>query len=206
MRDLLYTVKELNLFTHDLETSRGYYDAQLERKCKASALGTYKRYKKAYTKLLDIDAEKQEGETKQASIIAPMEGLLNCIDRSIENFDVDTNLDLGMEAVRWAIEKKKTQQGFTALEETIKTFLCCHYGLNEATEEDRDWISKDICRYLNLNYVKTKKKEKFQKMNVEEYCLNSGCMMQKMGALTKLKVKEKRFITCFLRFQRNCSS
>lgn len=38
MRDLLYTVKELNLFTHDLETSRGYLYVQLERKCKLSAL------------------------------------------------------------------------------------------------------------------------------------------------------------------------
>ena len=198
MRDLLYTVKELNLFTHDLETSRGYYDVQLERKCKASALGTYKRYKKAYTKLLDIDAEKQEGETKQASIIAPMEGLLNCIDRSIENFDVDTNLDLGMEAVRWAIEKKKTQQGFTALEETIKTFLCCHYGLNEAAEEDRDWISKNICRYLNLNYVKTKKERKVSEDECRRILFEQWMHDAENGRFNEIESKREKVYNMFL--------
>ena len=34
------------------------------------------------------------------------------------------NTATGMAAVQWAINKSLTQQGFTALEETIKTYIC----------------------------------------------------------------------------------
>ena len=127
-----------------------------------------------------------------------MEGLLNCIDRSIENFDVDTNLDLGMEAVRWAIEKNKTQQGFTALEETIKTFLCCHYGLNEAAEEDRDWISKDICRYLNLNYVKTKKERKVSEDECRRILFEQWMHDAENGRFNEIESKREKVYNMFL--------
>ena len=43
-----------------------------------------------------------------------MEGLLSRIDESIADFNVDTNLEMGMATVRWAIDKKNIQQGFTA--------------------------------------------------------------------------------------------
>lgn len=154
--ELFKITKELNCLTHNLETSRGYYKDGKNREM--SALGTYKEYKKNYFQMMEKDQQKEDRNEKQTAIIKPMEGLLQCIDKSVEIFDVDTNLEMGMAAVRWAIDKKNTQQGFTAFEETIKTFLCNYYGLDEKEEKDRDWISKNICRELSENYDEKNKK------------------------------------------------
>ena len=42
-----------------------------------------------------------------------------------------------------------TQQGFTALEETIKTYLCNRYELDEMQRCDREQICKGVCNCLN---------------------------------------------------------
>ena len=66
-------------------------------------------------------------------------------------FQVDTNLELGLAAIQWAVENKKTQQGFTALEETMKTFLCNYYDFPEDEELYRDKICKSACIKLYMN-------------------------------------------------------
>ena len=114
------------------------------------------------------DEQKEDQEERQGSIIKPMEGLLSRIDESIAGFNVDTNFEMGMATVRWAIDKKNIQQGFTAFEETIKTFLCEYYGLDERSEEDRDHICKNICRELNLNYKNKCKDKNISEMEARE--------------------------------------
>lgn len=166
MGDLSKVVKELQGLTHGLETSRGYYNSEKERQNKGvkSTLGAYKRYKRAYNNLNENDEKRMGENEKQRNIIKPMRGILKCIDESISEFDVETNLEIGLASVKWAIDKKKTQQGFTALEETIKTFLCERYGLND-TMEDRERVAKNICRVIHENAGKLG--EEIEGLNVD---------------------------------------
>lgn len=200
MSELFKITKELNNFTHNMETSRGYYDPEKEKKTnkkEMSVLGAYKEYKKFYDLMKDNDSQKENQEERQSTIIKPMEGLLARIDESIADFDVETNLDVGMASVKWAIDKKNIQQGFTAFEETIKTFLCEYYGLDERTEEDRDRICKNICRELDKNYKN--KRKNFTDIEAREEIYKEWAVQKKTeGKLEISSDKDTRIHEMFL--------
>ena len=194
MSELFKLTKELNNFTHNMETSRGYYDPQKEKntnKKEMSVLGAYKEYKKYYNLMKEDDEQKKDQEERQGSIIKPMEGLLSRIDESIADFNVDTNLEMGMATVRWAIDKKNIQQGFTAFEETIKTFLCEYYGLDERSEEDRDHICKNICRELDLNYKNKCKDKNISEIEVREAICKEWIIRKKKEGRIELSCDKK---------------
>lgn len=79
----------------------------------------------------------------------PLKRLLKVMDDKMKVFDVNTNLETGLAAVKWGIDHKQSQQGLTALEESIKTFLCNEYGLNEKKKRDREDICKSVCNELS---------------------------------------------------------
>ena len=54
------------------------------------------------------------------------------------------NYEIGLETVRWSIDNEMIEQGYTALEETIKTFLCYKYDIDERFEETRGWVDAVI--------------------------------------------------------------
>ena len=58
------------------------------------------------------------------------------------------NTATGMAAVQWAIDKNLTQQGFTALEETIKTYLCEAYEIPAGDRAERDGIVGRTLKFL----------------------------------------------------------
>lgn len=62
------------------------------------------------------------------------------------------NTATGMAAVEWAIRKSLTQQGFTALEETIKTYLCETYDIPAEEELTRDMIVGSTVKFLANRY------------------------------------------------------
>ena len=157
-RDLQKVVTEIHNITSGLETSRGYYDFKENKTNKAtSVMGAYKAYKATFEIMNKKDNEKKERKEKQRNIIEPLGELLKVIDDKAKIFDVESNLDFGLAAVQWAIDNKSTQQGFTALEETVKTFLCNYYELDETQQIDREGICKNICGIL---YEECCKKQK----------------------------------------------
>ncbi len=143
---------ELQNITHGLETSRGFMD---EKATNISSIRkAYQEYKTAYELMVDMDNRPKNIEKQQKDAIQPLGELFHVINEAVSVFDVNSNLELGIEAIRWAIDKKKTQQGFTALEETVKTFLCNYYEINESKEKYRDGLVKSICNSLNYMYEK----------------------------------------------------
>ncbi len=146
--ELNKVIKEVENLTYGLETSRGYYSQKNEtlNQNGKSILGSYRQYKEAYKNLQEKEEKEEAGKGK--TILGPLRELLQVVDKRMQGFDVETNLQAGKAAIEWAIENKRTQQGFTALEETVKTFLCNYYGLDESTERDRDKICKNICQSL----------------------------------------------------------
>ena len=61
--------------------------------------------------------------------IKPLKKLFNLVSKKIEPFVGKNNLEIGLATVNWCIEYNLFQQGYTALEETIKTLLCIKLNL-----------------------------------------------------------------------------
>ena len=54
--------------------------------------------------------------------------LLENIRKAAEPFNSDDNVETGLATIKWCIDKNMVQQGFTALEETIISYVCAEYG------------------------------------------------------------------------------
>lgn len=187
-------IKEIHNITNALETSRGYYkEDKLYNKNGMSILGSYKQFK----------VEKQNLEDKKDKdkpIIEPLNKLFDVIDKKLEVFDVDNNFKLGMATIQWAIDNKRTQQGFTALEETVKTFLCNHYELEETKEITRDKICKSICSELSIQ--KKNKKEKILTDDIRDLAKNEWIeenegLLKKLGEKADKKILEDKINSMF---------
>lgn len=154
MADSYKVVNDLYDITQGLETSRGCYVPDKKGVPGGSVLSSYRSYENDY-KVMQKKAGKQEEAQARKNRIDPLGKLFDVIHDKLGIFDVEDNLAFGFAAIDWAIENKKTQQGFTALDETIKTYLCRRYGLNEYLEKHREGIAKSICNLLN-NEMKQK--------------------------------------------------
>lgn len=93
--------------------------------------------KMAYRYLNECSTEEAKEKAKTSK---PMFELLNKAGKSFERFDRERNYQIGLAVVEWSIENNMIQQGYTALEETIKTYLCYRYGLDDSMKETRDNI------------------------------------------------------------------
>lgn len=83
---------------------------------------------------------------------AVLQPLLQKVKESIKEFAKEGNTNTGRATVHWCFEKNMIQQGYTALEETIKSFVCDLYGYwNEVNKEIRDDVvgrAMTSCRIL----------------------------------------------------------
>lgn len=70
------------------------------------------------------------------------------------------NTSIGMAAVEWAICKNLTQQGFTALEETIKTYICELYEIPAEEELVRENIAGSTVKFMAIQYYDARMKQK----------------------------------------------
>ena len=149
--------RSLNSLTRNLETSRGYYPAeQIGKKGKKkfdynnSIAGACIDFKERIAEYNDcLDNHKYSDFSEDESLV-PIRSLMDDIENKVDKIKFGTNLETGLSAVDWAIKHHKVQQGYTALEETCKTFLCEYYGLDEADKIDRESICKNICNRCAL--------------------------------------------------------
>ena len=149
-RELYKTIGEIGNVTRGLETSRGYFDVAHPSNNKGgkSILESYRQYQDSFQILMKKDAKEQDDTKRQLNSIKPLKGLMEKVDEKLRIFDVDNNMDLGLAAIQWSIDNNKLQQGFTALDETLKTFLCKKYELDETLEYHREGICKAACVLL----------------------------------------------------------
>ena len=149
-KELKKVVGDLADITQGLETSRGCYKEEKGGSAQGvSVLKSYRSYEEFYgiMQKKDKKAKNGQGQKKQ---IDPLNKLFDVINDKLNVFNVEDNLAFGYAAIEWAIENKKTQQGFTALDETIKTWLCRRYGLDEYLERHREGICKRICVLFSM--------------------------------------------------------
>ena len=130
---------------------------------------------KAYEYFKSNYSEMRKGE-KQISEI-PLLRLFDKIEEDVKIFDRKCyvikddrkiyleNTATGMAAVQWAINKSLTQQGFTALEETIKTYICEACQIPTDEELFRDTIVGSTVKFMGTRYNSAKKNQKKTNQN-----------------------------------------
>lgn len=72
--------------------------------------------------------------------LKPLVPLMEKIEKRLEIFDRNDNLNIGIAAVKWAMENNLIQQAYTALDETIKTYVCEKYGYDSSNVDHREKI------------------------------------------------------------------
>lgn len=117
--------KAVNL-TNCIEASRGMEQDAISNKSNS--------IKKAYNDFKNSPLEVKQSASVE-KIVLP---LYEKIEEKTAIFDKKSNFEIGMATVEWSIENGMIQQGFTALLETMKTFLCNQYGIDEYEYEARD--------------------------------------------------------------------
>lgn len=124
-------VEKLNRFTECIQTGRGNEVSVKVQNGEKKTEAQPDCIRSEYRKLEKIDYGKIE-----FPILRP---LLDNIRESIAEFKTGGNTATGLAAIHWCAEKGMIQQGYTALEETIKTFVCdlCGYE-NETDKRIRD--------------------------------------------------------------------
>lgn len=128
--------KVVNL-TNCIETSRGMEKDDVTNKKNS--------IKKAYIDFKNSPLQVQNSDNVE-KIVLP---LYEKIEKRAAVFDKKSNFEIGMATVEWSIQNGMIQQGFTALQETIKTFLCNQYGIGENDFDTRELVVANV-----LNTIK----------------------------------------------------
>lgn len=133
-------VNSLQDFTNCIQTSRGKIDKKSTYENSISK--AYERFLSSYNDALQ----------KNSTLIEPLAPLFEKVIESTQSFNTKSNLETGLATVQWCIDKGFTQQGLTALEETIKSYVCVKFGLDETNKIHREKIAKYVLNLRAKNY------------------------------------------------------
>lgn len=163
-------VTRLENFTNCIYTCRGKDIRNVKGADQKSVQYAYILMKQ---KLDDVVREKNH-------VLKPIVPLFEKIERETQDFENANNFTTGMAVVKWSIKNNLTQQAYTALDETLKTYICMKFGLDETDKVCRENIAKTA---LNIKARKREKSDwkiegtdKFSKEEVEqkvEYIVNN---------------------------------
>lgn len=109
-----------------------------------------KSIKNAYKKMKEFETGTIQ---EKAMEMKPLYPLLKKASKRYEIFDQDEDWKVGREVVRWSIENNMIQQGYTALEETLKTYLCTKYQMESSLQENRDDIMGTIVNSFSSSNI-----------------------------------------------------
>ena len=93
---------------------------------------------------------------KTINSIKPFEKLLDKIKESLSDFNEESNFKIGLATIKWCQKNALIQNAYTAIDETIKTYVCDKYRLDNTTEKNRDFI----CKAAMVNILRERKNEK----------------------------------------------
>lgn len=139
-------VERLNDFTNNIYTCRGKVIANGKGSSRKSIGAAYSMLKENLDDL----------SKKESNLLKPLKPLLGKIGDRISEFSSDDNLKNGLAVIKWSIDNNLIQQGYTALDETIKTYVCRQYNLDDCTYINREDI---VGVALNIRMKKIDKSE-----------------------------------------------
>lgn len=192
------TLDRLCDLTNCLNTSRG----KSEGNNKNSIRTAYNFFKLNYSEM-----RKSENSISER----PLRRLFDRIEENVKIFDRECflykdgrkvkleNTATGMAAVEWAIGKGLTQQGFTALEETIKTYVCESYEIPAEEELVRDIIVGSTVKFMATRYnnAKTKQEKLCEgenvQLNTKELKEDRRKELQRDSLFMKMEAQKREF-------------
>ena len=177
-KDLRSLSDALSKITRCIATTRGCFVDNGMDKRKTTRMNADYSIQMAYSdykKKNELRMRNAIGRSDQRT--TPFGKLIEVVDQRVKGFDQNSNLMIGLQTVKWSIDNHMTQQGYTALEESIKTYLCNQYGLDETSRFNREVICKGICNNLankhdNSDYVTEKLIESIMEKGKNEGELN----------------------------------
>ena len=172
-----YVVESLDKFTNCINTCRGMYGKKADN--------TFNSIKAAASSLYKSLQSLNENITEK-----PLKKLFKLVENKIEPFINKDSLEIGIATVNWCIDYNLYQQGYTALDETIKTLLCLKLNLQESKdklEPENSYINREdiVNSILSGSYKKTDEIKLSKNVTDENKILIYNC-------INKLK-EEKEF-------------
>ena len=135
-------IRNLNFLTDSISSARGKFVTGQKRQ---SIGASYNKFKLSLNELNE----------KNSDILPELKPLFHKIQDSIKDFDSENNFELGIASIKWCINNEMIQQGYTALEEAIKTYLCYYYKIDEKSKKNRENFCKNainsLIKELNKN-------------------------------------------------------
>ena len=112
-------------------------------------------------------------QNENTKLIKPLFPLLNKINYKISGFYENDNLKVGISTIDWCIKYKMTQQGYTAFDETLKTYLGKKYGFSEYGEEIREFVVKKALNDIGDNRINHREERYIPQDKISEFKTNN---------------------------------
>ncbi|WP_310603137.1 TIGR02221 family CRISPR-associated protein [Anaerosporobacter sp.] len=166
----------IDTFSKTIETGRGKYDKTRSNKENCIALAALEVVR---TIDIVIDMEFEKENVLENTLLIPLIPILEQIRVSMQEFVKEDNFEIGLQIIKWCRDKKKVQQGLTALEETVTTYVCkllndLGVGVDEVNKNDRmDIVNKAVTGILH-NRKDTRNKLKYSEEKYERFTKVKG--------------------------------
>ena len=147
LRPLIMSLKD---FTSTMYTCRGKSNSDNHKSATKKSIGA--AYNSLKGNLEKLDEEKE-------ALIRPLKPLFNKVKDKLTSFENMDNFTSGMVSTKWCIENNMIQQAYTALDETLKTYICDLYNLDNSSPEYREHIAKAALNVYRLEECKWKVKD-----------------------------------------------
>ena len=133
MKLISYVVEALDKFTNCINTCRGMYGKKAN-----NANNSIKAASQSLSQALQ--------NLNENITIKPLKKLFKLVENKIKPFENKDVLEIGIATVNWCIDYNLYQQGYTALDETIKTLICVKLNLPESKdklEPENSYINRE---------------------------------------------------------------
>ncbi|MCI6669018.1 MAG: hypothetical protein MSH12_12775, partial [Romboutsia timonensis] len=103
-----------------------------------------------------------------------------------------SNLEIGIATIDWCIKYNLYQQGYTALEETLKTLLCIKLELKDSKDkyiDETDFINReDVANVILTCAIYNKKTDKYEPKPAEKISFKKATEIKKQIAIQNLNI------------------
>lgn len=157
MKLISYVVDSLDRFTNCINTCRGMYGKKANNPFNSISAAA----SSLYTSLQNLN---------ENITVKPLKKLFKLVENKIKPFVDKSVLEIGIATVNWCIDYNLYQQGYTALDETIKTLLCVKLNLpptKDKLEPENSFINRENIANTILSGSNTMKKTKDIKVDKE---------------------------------------
>ena len=129
-------INKINDFTMNISTCRGQMISERKANQKSIQYST-KEVKESLHNVKKLEDDFQ---------LKPLIPLISKVEDSIKLFDESSTLNTGLATIEWCINNHLIQQAYTALEETLKTYICELNGLDANEFENRENIVNEAIK------------------------------------------------------------